>query len=68
VSPFTKNCSQGAATSVLAALHEPASDIAGQYLVDCRPGKAAPAVEDEAMASRLWAMSEDWVAAGASTT
>jgi NAD(P)-dependent dehydrogenase (short-subunit alcohol dehydrogenase family) len=68
VSPFTKNCSQGAATSVLAAVHEPAADIAGQYLVDCRPGKAAPAVDDAAMAARLWAMSEDWVAAGASTS
>ena len=35
VSPFTKNPPQGAATTVWGAVHEPASDVAGQYLENC---------------------------------
>jgi NAD(P)-dependent dehydrogenase (short-subunit alcohol dehydrogenase family) len=62
VSPFTKNANQGAATSVFAAVHEPASDIAGRYLADCRPKPATAEVEDPAVAERLWTRSEQWVA------
>lgn len=62
VSPFTKNPSQGAATSVFAAIHQPVSDIAGRYLSDCRPRTTTPEVEDPAVAERLWTLSEQWIA------
>ncbi|MFM7275154.1 MAG: SDR family NAD(P)-dependent oxidoreductase [Gammaproteobacteria bacterium] len=62
VSPFTKDCAQGAATSVWALVHEPASDIAGQYLRDCRVGRASREGEDPAPARRLWELSERWLA------
>lgn len=63
VSPFTKNCNQGAATSVLAVVHEPAADLAGTYLSDCRPVACTPEGRDPGMAERLWACSEQWVTA-----
>jgi WW domain-containing oxidoreductase len=65
VSPFTKNANQGAATSVFAVVHEPASAIAGLYLADCHPRSTTPEVENVDVARRLWALSEQWVAAGA---
>jgi WW domain-containing oxidoreductase len=62
VSPFTKNAVQGAATSVYAVVHEPASDIAGQYLQDCRVIPCSAAANDVTVAQRLWQASERWVA------
>lgn len=66
VSPFTKSPAQGAATSVLAALYEPATDIAGCYLEDCRVARCSREADDPAVAQRLWDLSESWiVSAGA---
>ena len=61
-SPFTKNPAQGAATSVYATLHQPASDIAGQYLEDCHVSQCSAEANDPAVAQRLWTVSEQWVA------
>ncbi len=61
VSPFTKNPFQGAATSVYAAVHEPASDLGGQYLKDCRVARCSAEANDPMVARRLWAASEQWV-------
>jgi WW domain-containing oxidoreductase len=62
VSPFTKNPAQGAATSVYATVHEPASDLAGQYLEDCRVAECSAEANDPKVAQRLWVASEKWVA------
>ncbi len=61
VSPFTKNRAQGAATSVYATVHEPATDIAGQYLRDCRVVSSSAESNDPAVAQRLWDLSEQWL-------
>lgn len=62
VSPFTKNPAQGAATSVYATVHDPASDLAGQYLQDCHVRRCSREANDATVAERLWATSEQWVA------
>jgi len=62
VSPFTKNTLQGAATSVFALVHEPAVEIAGQYLQDCRVVPCSAEANVPAVAQRLWQASEQWVA------
>lgn len=62
VSPFTKSQVQGAATSVYATVHEPASDIAGQYLQNCRVVPCSAEANDPVVARRLWTASEEWIA------
>ncbi len=55
VSPFTKNPSQGAATTVYATVHEPAADVAGAIPAGLpRRRRAAPKSNDPAVAQRLW--------------
>jgi WW domain-containing oxidoreductase len=61
VSPFTKNPLQGAATSVYAAVHEPASDLAGRYLQDCLVADCSAEANDATVARRLWALSDEWI-------
>jgi WW domain-containing oxidoreductase len=61
-SPFTKSPVQGAATSVYATIHEPASELAGQYLQDCAVAKCSAEANDATVAQRLWVESEKWVA------
>jgi WW domain-containing oxidoreductase len=61
VSPFTKNPAQGAATTVYGAVHEPAADIAGRYLQDCRVVDSSPESNDPAVAQRVWDLTEQWL-------
>ena len=63
VSPFTKTCNQGAATSVHAVVHEPASDLAAAYLRDCAVGRSTPEARDSATAARLFEFSNTLVEA-----
>jgi len=62
VSPFTKSPVQGAATTVYATVHEPASDLAGRYLQDCHVKPSSAEANDPSVAARLWTMSEQWIA------
>lgn len=62
VSPFTKTPAQGAATTVWAVVHEPAAELAGQYLKECRVDHASAEARDPAVADRVWTLSEEWVA------
>lgn len=62
VSPFTKDCNQGAATSVWAAVHEPAAELGAHYLRDCRIDRATSEGRDAQVAGRLWEISERWLA------
>ena len=61
MSPFTKNANQGAATSVLCAVHEPASDLAAGFFSHCQPAKCTPEARDATVARRLWERTEQWV-------
>jgi WW domain-containing oxidoreductase len=62
VSPFAKTPAQGAATSAVGLVHEPATEVAGQYLMQCRPARSSKESNDPAVADRLWAKSEEWIA------
>jgi WW domain-containing oxidoreductase len=61
VSPFTKTPEQGAATTVWAVVHEPAAELAGQYLKECRVDRSSEQSNDPAVAERVWVLSEGWV-------
>jgi hypothetical protein len=61
VSPFTKTPAQGAATTVWAVVHEPASELAGQYLKECRVDRSSAESNDPSLAERVWLMSDGWV-------
>jgi hypothetical protein len=62
VSPFTKSPAQGAATTVYATVHEPALDLAGQYLQNCRVIPCSLEANDPKVAQRLRTASEQWIA------
>ena len=61
ISPFTKSANQGAATSVLCAVHEPAEDLAAGYFSHCQLAKCTPEARDVNVAKALWERSEEWV-------
>ena len=61
-SPFTKNANQGAATTVVCAVHPDRAAISGEYYSHCQPKRPSQEAQDEAVAERLWKMSEGWVA------
>ena len=65
VSPLTKTPNQGAATTVLCAVHEPVSDIGGLYFSHCRPHPCTRESRDDRVAKKLWQYSEqllsDWL-------
>jgi WW domain-containing oxidoreductase len=62
VSPFTKSAEQGAATSVLCAVHPEPAAVAGRYFDHCRPKRSSREANDPEVAHRLWEASEAWVA------
>ena len=61
MSPFTKNAKQGAATSVLCAVHQPAEDVAAGFFSHCQPAKCTPEACNADVAKDLWERSEEWV-------
>ncbi len=61
MSPLTKSANQGAATSVLCAVHEPAEDVAKGFFSHCQPAKCTPEAQNADVAKALWDRSEDWV-------
>ena len=60
VSPFTKSPAQGAATSVLCAVHPDAMAVAGRYFSHCQPAKMSREAENPEVAKRLWEITESW--------
>jgi WW domain-containing oxidoreductase len=58
-----KSIPQGAATQVWAAVHPDAGPHNGAYFADCNVAKSSRLGEDAALAARLWARSEEIVAA-----
>lgn len=61
MSPLTKSANQGAATSVLCAVHEPAEDVAKGFFSHCQPAKCTPEAQNADVARALWQRSEEWV-------
>jgi NAD(P)-dependent dehydrogenase (short-subunit alcohol dehydrogenase family) len=57
-----KTIPQGAATQCWAATHPSLRDVSGEYLSDCNVAKASRHGRDEAMAERLWTVTEEIVA------
>lgn len=56
---FMKPVEAGAATQVYAATAPALSDVSGYYFEDCNPVIAGFHMEDAAIASKLWAVSEE---------
>jgi WW domain-containing oxidoreductase len=59
--PFTKSPAQGAATTAVAAVHRPASDLGGAYLSHCRPVACSKEAGSPEVADHLWALTDQWL-------
>ena len=57
-----KSMGQGAATQCYVATHSDLDGVTGYYFSDCNPVRGSKHVEDEEMAAKLWAVSEELVA------
>jgi len=53
-----KTVPQGAATQVYLATNPALANVSGQYFADCNVAKPRPDANDEAMAKKLWEVSE----------
>ena len=58
---FDKSIPQGAATQCYVAAHPIPAAISGEYFVDCNPARASDLMYDEALAAKLWAVSEELI-------
>ena len=56
---FPKSPEQGAATQCYVATHPALAGVTGQYFADCNPAEQGDYQTDEAMAARLWEVSEE---------
>lgn len=54
-----KDIPQGTATQVLVATHPELSNIGGKYFSDCQIATPIPQAEDDALAEKLWSMTEE---------
>jgi len=59
ISPFTKNPSQGASTTICCALEDSAR-VSGQYFSHCQPARMTKEAADPETSRKLWALSEKW--------
>ena len=60
--PFFKTIPEGAATQCYVATHPELAGVTGWYFDDCNPALPNEHMQDDAMAAKLWAFSEDLVA------
>ena len=60
ISPFTKSPNQGAATTVYCAVEPNPKAIGGLYFSHCQPAPMSKEAANEAVAKRLWDLSEAW--------
>lgn len=56
-----KTTAQGAATTCYVATHPDVAGVSGRYFADCAVAMPEKAMEDDALAARLWAESESLV-------
>jgi WW domain-containing oxidoreductase len=57
--PFSKTIPQGAATTCYTATRPEAARHSGEYFSDCAIAKASPHANDQALADRLWSVSQE---------
>ncbi|CAJ1082644.1 retinol dehydrogenase 12%2C like [Xyrichtys novacula] len=57
VSPFTKNSTQGAQTSIYCAVEPSLEKESGGYYSDCAPANCSAAGKDDVLAEKLWELS-----------
>ena len=60
---FMRNTQRGAATQALLAASPRVAGISGEYWADCQIAAGSPLLADDALAARLWEVSEHIVAA-----
>jgi NAD(P)-dependent dehydrogenase (short-subunit alcohol dehydrogenase family) len=58
-----KSVAEGAATQCFVAAHPSLRDVSGEYFADCNVARSSRHGHDAAMGDRLWAVSEEIVAA-----
>jgi NAD(P)-dependent dehydrogenase (short-subunit alcohol dehydrogenase family) len=56
---YPKSPAQGAATQCYVATHPALAQVSGHYFADCNPAEQSDHQKDEAMAARLWTVSEE---------
>ena len=56
---FMKEIPAGAATQTYVATNPELAGVSGIYFADCNPAEASSYATDDALASKLWAVSED---------
>ncbi len=56
---FMKSVEEGAATTCYVATYPELAGVSGYYFADCNPLKPSPQMQNEAMAARLWQVSEE---------
>lgn len=56
--PFMISAEKGARTSIYLASSPEVESVSGEYFYKCRPRKASAAARDDALAERLWQVSE----------
>lgn len=56
---YPKSPAQGAATRCYVATYPALAGVSGHYFADCNPAEQSEHQQDEAMAARLWAVSEE---------
>lgn len=61
LAPILRSPERGAETSIYLASAPELADVSGQYFVDRRPAKSAPASYDQDAARRLWEVSAELV-------
>lgn len=61
VSPFTKTPAQGAATSIVCAVHPDPGAVGGKYFSHCQPKGMSKLAQDADAAARLWEQTERWI-------
>ena len=56
---FGKGPAEGVATQCYVATNPALAGVTGQYFADCNPAEQSEYQADEAMAARLWEVSEE---------
>jgi NAD(P)-dependent dehydrogenase (short-subunit alcohol dehydrogenase family) len=59
---FMKTVEEGAATQTYLATNPALGEVSGLYFADCNPAEGSPHLSDDAMAAKLWTVSEELTA------
>ncbi|EFJ17108.1 hypothetical protein SELMODRAFT_445059 [Selaginella moellendorffii] len=60
-SPLCKSIPQGAATTMLLAVHPCMEGVSGKYYLDCNEADCTPHAKDMKLAAELWTFSEEFI-------